>query len=259
MGHVRLRVLPRSRKWVQVVELLQSGAPDEVIAAASAAAAETALSNASDDPVFREAAWLLLNLPLSARSPDYVYGLVSLGLAVDEAPSLLGLSASIASALDRRAREIGGRTDLGEMAQMALVESLASVVEPELPSLFEPDPAEVRRALGRLAAGDRFAALARDFFARLTQRCLDYYLSRELAAHIGESERFATDAERRSFDAALGLYCREASRIVEAYAGGWYGKTVWQAGRLDREAADRFARYAFKKIRDELGRRRHAA
>ncbi len=142
---------------------------------------------------------------------------------------------------------------------MALVESLTAAIEPQLPSLFEPDPTELRSALGRLSQGDRFASLARDFFARLTQRSLDYFLSRELAKHVGDEGRFRTDAERRAFDAAIAQHCREASRIVEDYAGGWYGKTVWQEGRLTEDAARKFARYGFKKIRDELGRRRDAA
>ncbi len=256
MGHVRMGTLSASRKWRQVVGLLEEGAPTERIAAA---AAERALGSAAQDPVFQEAAWLLANLPLAARGPEYLAGLRALGLPIDRVPSLFELSASIAAALDAHARDVGGRTDLGEMAQMALVESLAGAIEPQLPSLFDAEPGEVRRALGRLAGGDRFASLARDFFSRLTQRCLDYFLSRELANHVGTDRRFASDAERRHFDAALALHCRETARIVEAFAGGWYGKTVWQRGELDRDAVDRFARYAFKKMRDELSRRRVAA
>lgn len=259
MGHVRMGVLPASRKWRQVVELLDAGAPTGEIAAASADAAERALAQASADPVFREAVWLLTCLPLAARAPGYVAALSDLGLPVDGAPTLVELSGALAEALDAHAREIGGRTDLGEMAQLALSESLAEAIEPQLPGLFGADPADVRRALGRLAGGDRFAALARDFFARLTQRCLDYYLSRELADHIGADRRFASDAERRAFDTAIARHCDEAALIVEAFAGGWYGKAVWRDNRLDRASVDRFAAYAFKKIRDELGRRRDAA
>ncbi|MEO1512094.1 MAG: hypothetical protein AAFU70_08480 [Planctomycetota bacterium] len=153
----------------------------------------------------------------------------------------------------------GGRNDLGEMAGQALIESLTASIEPDLPSLFTPEPGEVRTALGRLASGDRFAAFARQFFGRLTYRTLDYYLSRELANHVGEGQRFGTDAARRTFDEALSHHCGEASRIVEAYAGGWYGKTVWQKDALTREATQRFAAYGLKKIRDELGRRQQAA
>ena len=259
MGHVRMGTLSASRKWTQVVELLEEGAATERIAAASAEAAEHSLAGAARDPVFEEAAWLLMNLPLAARAPGYLVSLEALGLPVDREPSLFELSASIAAALDTRGRTIGGRTDLGEMAQLALVESLTGAIEPQLPTLFQAEPSEVRRALGRLSNGDRFASLARDFFARLTQRCLDYFLSRELANHVGAGRRFLSDAERRSFDSALALHCWETSRIIEAYAGGWYGKTVWQTDRLDRVAANRFARYAFKKIRDELARRRNVA
>jgi hypothetical protein len=54
------------------------------------------------------------------------------------------------------------------MAQLAAVESMTATVGPTLPSLFEPAPAEVQRAFGRFSGGDRFSALAREFFARLT-------------------------------------------------------------------------------------------
>lgn len=259
MGHLHGLVLPRSSKWRRVVGLIESGASAERIAQASAEAAETALKRAAGDPVFAESAWLLANLPLAARGPGYVHSLSELGVAVEEAPSLFQLAAAVSATLDARARADGGRTDLGEMAQQSLVESLTSAIEPQLPSLFTPEPAEVRRALGRLSGGDRFAALARDFFARLTHRTLDYFLSREMANHVGQSRRFSTDAERRAFDEALAAHCQEAARIVEDYAGGWYGKNVWRGGALSRDATARFAAYAFRKIRHELGRRRDAA
>ena len=44
MGHVRLGVLPRSKRWDQVVEALQLGGDVETIAALSAQAAEAILS-----------------------------------------------------------------------------------------------------------------------------------------------------------------------------------------------------------------------
>ena len=141
---------------------------------------------------------------------------------------------------------------------MAAVESLTALVGPNLPSLFEPSPGDVQRAIGRFAGGARFGALAREFFARLTQRSLDYYLSRELSNHIGVGERFRDDAARSQFDDALDRHCREASRIVEEFAGGWYGKNVYQGDGLTPDAVRRFAPVAFKKIRDELRKRRDA-
>jgi hypothetical protein len=115
----------------------------------------------------------------------------------------------------------GGRTDLGEMAQMAAVESLTATVAPTLPSLFRPEPEDVQRAIGRVASGDRFAALARDFFTRITQRILGYFLSRELSKHIGDGGRFVDDHARSQFDRALQQHCKEASSIIEQFAGDW--------------------------------------
>ena len=163
---------------------------------------------------------------------------------------------AVSSAVDAYARERGGRTDLGEMAQMAAVESLVAVVGPTLPSLFGPSPSDVQRVVGRLASGDRFSALARAFFSRLTQRVLNYYLSRELSNHIGGDRRFSDDGARSQFDAALGRHCWEAARIIEDIAGGWYGKAVYQTKGLTPRAVGRFAPVVFKKLRAELGKRR---
>jgi len=100
--------------------------------------------------------------------------------------------------------------------------------------------------------------LAREFFARLTQRSLDYFLSRELSNHIGANERFLDDVARAHFDDALQMHCREASKIVEAFSGGWYGKNVYQGDGLTPEAIRQFVPVAFKKIRAELRKRRDA-
>ena len=258
MGHVRLGILPKSRKWNQVVNELRLGAEVEAVAASAADAAERALQAASDDPAFLHTFWLLTQVPLAARGPDFAGDLLRLGVQVPEHPGLMDVVAAISDCVDRHAREQGGRTDLGEMAQMAAVETLVALVGQGLPSLFEPNAGEVQREIGRFASGDRFSALAREFFARLTQRSLDYYLSRELGNHIGTDQRFRDDAERSQFDDALACHCREASRIVEAFAGGWYGKNVYQEGGLTPDAVRRFAPVAFKKIRAELRKRRDA-
>ena len=258
MGHVRLGVLPRSRKWSHVVRELRGGAEIEAVAASAADAAEMALQGASKDPAFLHAFWLLTQVPLAARGPDFAADLRRLGVEAPDAPSLMDVAAAISPAVDRYARDAGGRTDLGEMAQMAAVESPTALVGRDLPSLFGPGPDEVQRAIGRFASGDRFSALAREFLSRLTQRSLDYCLSRELNRHVGAGERFDDGSKRARFDGALDQHCREASRIVEAFAGGWYGKNVYQGDGLTPEDIRRFAPVAFRKIRVELMKRRDA-
>src|SRR4051812_24661631 len=117
MGHVRLGVLPKSRKWGQVVEELRLGASVGEIAASAADAAENALQGASNDPAFLHAFWLLTQIPLAARGPEFARDLRRLGLEVQDQPSLMDVAAAISGAVDRHAQEQGYRTDLGEMAQ----------------------------------------------------------------------------------------------------------------------------------------------
>ena len=237
MGHIRLGRLPQTRKWQYVVGLLGSSAPIDEVAAASAVAAESALREAFADPELTQTVWLLTQLPLAARSANFEAALRGLGLRIDAEPRLLELVGAVSEAVDRHAARVGGRPDLGELAQQA-AESLTEIVGRALPSLFAPTPEEVRKALGRLAAKDRYGELARDFFASLTRRYLDYYLSRELSQHVGPQRRLPTATVHVDFNQALELHCREASRIVEDFAGSWYTKAQFQGGITpDRRAA----------------------
>ena len=120
------------------------------------------------------------------------------------------------------------------MAQLAGSETLASLVGRELPSLFGPTAADVRLAVAKLGTSDLFSILARDFFSRLTSRSLGYFLSRELSKHVGPNKRFAAVGEHSDFNAALDLHCREASRIIKEFSGGWYGKTLQQEKAITR-------------------------
>ncbi|MEM9625339.1 MAG: hypothetical protein AAGA21_03840 [Pseudomonadota bacterium] len=259
MGHHRLGRLPASKLWRQVVSELGSGADLNAVAAAVAKAAESNLKSASGDPAFLHAFWLLTQIPLAARGPDFVGDLRRLDVDVPDGPHLFDVTAALSESVDAHSRGQPGRTDLGEMAKLAAVETLSTMVGRDLPSLFSPSPDEVRKSIGRFASGDNFSKLARDFFAGLTQRSLHYYLSRELSNHIGPGDRFADDGQQVAFNQALDRHCREVSRIIETFAGGWYGKNVYQGDGLTPDDVRRFAPIAFKKIRAELGKRSDVA
>ncbi len=259
MGHIRLGTLPQSKKWRDVVRLLDSSALLEEVAEAAANASETDLRRASEDPNFQFVTQLLVKLPLLARAPGFEAAMANLGIEASALGSVTGLLAGLDDAISQRAFDQGRSSDAGEIARAALLESLSVQMRDRLPTLFDPTPQEVRKALASFASGQNFAGLARDFFARLSYRSLDYYLSRELANHTGTGKRFVDDADRMAFDRALSQHTFEASRIVEEFAGGWYGKTVWKEQTLSQEKINDFTRYAFKKMRSELGRRRVSA
>lgn len=230
MGHVRLGRLPRTKHWNDVVRLIGEDGDIELVAAASARAAENGLDRASRDPALVHAFWLLTQLPQAARGPGFSDRLNELGLVVSSQPSLLEIVGAFANALDRETRTVGGRFDFGEMAQLAATELLASLVGREAATLFGTTAADVQEAIARLGSSSRFSVLAREFFSRLTQRSLGYFLSLELSNHVGFEKRFASISQHTNFNIALDQHCREASRIIKEFAGEWYGKTIFEQG-----------------------------
>lgn len=252
MGHLRLGELPRTRKWQQVVALIEGGAGTAQLANATISAAEKGLNLAAEDKGLVETIWLLTQLPLAARAQDFAQALRDSGLQVSDAPTLMEVVGAVSDAIDARLSNNGGRTDLGEMAQMAAAETITREIGSRMPTLFQPTAEDVQLAFSKLATNKQFSGFAREFFGRLTNKCLDYFLSRAMAYHVGEGRRFATLAEQGEFSKALSQHCIEASKIVEVFSGGWFSKTNWEKGGISREDAAKFAHVAMQKLLAEL-------
>ena len=225
MGHVRLGSLPRSRAWKEVVGLITAGADVSQIANATIRAADKAFTFVLNDEGFTEAVWLMTQLAIAAKKET----------------------------LDNKLESNGGRSDLGEMSQRALVGALVEHISPKLPSLFAPGPDDVRAALAALGKKREFGELSRTFFAKLTNESMNYFLSKTLATHLGEGQRFATMNEMGQFEKALNTHCKEASLIVEQFSADWFSKHRYEeGGDISRESSNGFASYALKKMKDEL-------
>ena len=255
MGHLRLGILPKGKRWNQVVELLGSTGDVANLAAATALAAEAELEAAKGDPALAYTVWLLTQLPLAARSPQFSARLGELGFEAGSEQSVLGLTAGFTTAIDRQVSGSAQLTDFGDLARQSAVESLSSLVGAGMPSLFGTSADDLQRELAKIGSKDRFASLARDFFARLTQKTLEYYISRELPNHVGPGKTIDSIGSQIAFRGALESHCREASLIVEEFAGGWYSKANYK-GAISPSQAQGFADYSLKKLRDELRMRR---
>ena len=252
MGHTRLGNLPRTRKWQQVVALIEWGAGTEQVANAAISAAEEGLQLAAEDRGLVETIWLLTKLPLAAKSENFTRALQDAGLEISDSPGLMEVVGALSDAIDRKLSNNGGRTDLGEMAQMAAAETITQIIGSRTQSLFGTTPDDIKNAFSRLSTNKQFGILARDFFGRLTNKCLDYFVSRAVAHHVGENRRFSTLAQQSEFSRALGTHSREASRIIEEFSGGWFTKTNWEKKGISRQDAAGFAHVAMKKIVEEL-------
>jgi hypothetical protein len=255
MGHQHLGTLSRTRLWTDVVAMIGGGANLQDVVSATAIAAEQQMIDAADDPAVKHAVWLLTQIPLAAREKDFAAALRRLDIRIKDQPTLGELSSSLMQAVDHAVEQSGGRTDLGEMAQLSAVESLNAVAGPALSDFLEVPSERVKEVIGQLATVKHFAVLSREFFARLCRRQLTYFLSRELSQHVGYNSRFKTIYDHRAFEEAIDLHCRETSRIINDFSGQWFSLKLYEGG-ITKSKAGNFAYVAFGKIRAELHRRR---
>lgn len=253
MGHSRLGNLPRTRKWQEVVALVEGGAGAAQLANATITAAERGMKFAAEDKAMVEAVWLLTQIPLAAKSTDFSGTLQAAGLNVSDSPGLMEIVGAVSDAIDSRLSNNGGRTDLGEIAQMAASETISKYVGSRTQGgLFGPSVGDVQSAFASLGTVKQFSSFAKHFFARMTDRCMNYYLSRAMSYHLGEGRRFATLAQHAEFTKALELHCHQASVIVERFSGEWFSKTNWEKGGISRQDAAGFTHVAMGKLVSEL-------
>lgn len=255
VGHTRLGNLPRSRKWKEVIGLIAIGAGAEQIANAIIRAAETGLMQAAHHPGLVEAFWSLTQLTQAAREPHFAAALRDRGFNVPDDPSLLAILSAMSQRVDAAMPNNRGRTDLGEMAQSAAVEVTNQLVTDRATSLFAATGQDVQRAFRELGTEKNFGQLGKRFFARLTDKVLQFYASRESANHVGKGQRFANLAAKAVFDEAMRTHCAQASVIVEKFAGEWQSSKNWknkEVGGISRKDVEGFAHKAMSKMVDEL-------
>ena len=256
MGTQRISTLPDTAPWRRVVALIADGAGVAAVAAAVTEAAVAGLQLARDDEGLVYSTLLLARFARAARQDDFAAALREQEIQVPDGPGVFDLAAAFTEAVDRRLWKAGGRTDLGEMAQLAGVESLTRMLGERSARLHETTPTEVREAARELSTPGGFGALAHDFFSRFTQRFLTYHLGRELSLHVGGNGCFVDPDEHNHFVERLGTHCSEAAAIMRGFAGGWYSKAQSPAGKgLIFPSARGFVNRCLEKLQKELRRR----
>lgn len=179
MGHTRLGFLPQTRKWRDVVEFVAAGANVPQIANATLIAAESAFSFVSNDSGYNQAVWLITQLGLAAKKENPLEYLRSQGVDIPNNTSLPGIAVALTEALETHSAANGGHSDLGELAQRALVDAVVQRMEPKLQqqSLFNLQAEHAQQALTEFGKQAEFGQLAREFYSRLTNECLNYWRS----------------------------------------------------------------------------------
>lgn len=256
MGHTRLGKLAQTKRWRGVIELIAAGADVSQIADVTLKAAEDAFAyvKVNDDQGFNQAAWIMVQLGIAAKKDDSIQYLRENGIDIPSQTTLPGIISAISDAMENHLNHKGERSDLSEIAHRALVGAVTDTMRPKLEGrLFATTSDDVKKVLGEFHKEKTFSELSRNFFSKLTNGSIDYFLSQIMSSQVGEGQRFVSMNEKAQFDKALTIHCKEASKIVEEYSGGWFSKHMYtEGGDISRTSVQGFASYAMKKMTDAL-------
>jgi len=277
MGHHYFLGMVRTCPYKRVIGLLGESAGGggaaniapgtlEEIADATLVASNEGLERAKADDGLTYCLFLLTEITRAAREEDFAGALREAGLpspgplvssesqkatAGKAAYTVFELVSGFSRMVDGRLRRTRGRTDIGEMAQMAAAESLTALCTERATTLFGSSQESVQHALRGLSTQKGFGVLVHDFFSRLARRYLEYHLSRELSNHVGPGRRFASIGEHNEFLVQLDVYCRTSAGILRKFAGDWYSVHKFKDD-ISLEKTRGFTAHAVDKMRAAL-------
>jgi hypothetical protein len=254
MGHNRLGRLPRTRRWREVVALLDApSVPAEAVASAAVEAADRRYGELAHDPALNYAFWVLVRVTWAARSESFLRDLAWLGVRESPDASALGLISSAVEHVRSELSRLPDQNDFAEIATLAVARALTETVGREGPGLFSSTAEDARRAFRSYSTPTKFGRLAHIFFADVMARSLRAFVDRELSNHTGAGKAIKTSDDGADFLAALDLHTRQGARIVEEFSGGWYSLHNWEtSGEISLEESGRFVAQAMRKLRAEL-------
>jgi hypothetical protein len=250
MGHERVGALPKTKKWERVVRDIAGFNGEEY---KSRQIANAALDNVRSrfefiqrDAGVHTAFKFLTGLAVSGTGGT---GVPDLRLPDNPTPF------AVARALNTAVEANKGSTEYAAIASAAAADAIANwyAQNSEQPSLFgsSEQNAQIWRKAG--TAGG-FCEIARLFFAKFTERYLNYFLEREASAVSKTIERRdMLQNQLRSQIDSVSRHAFETARIAQSFAAGWYNRHASEAMPTDDEIAG-FLAIAFGKIREDLRR-----
>jgi hypothetical protein len=255
MGHERVGILPRSMSWRNIIIQISQVAGSEVSVAYIANATLTNVRKQfseihKDDGV--KAAFIFL-VALADVKSQHTQNSESIIPHVDLSlnPSPLKLAIALRDWIFARRQSF----EYADIAQKAATDAIAFWTEQQKqqPTLFDKanNVSEIWR---RASTGRGFCEVARFFFAKFTERYLNYFLSREASAvlpSINDREKFSLSLEEHVD--AVSKHAFETAKITQSFAAGWFNKYV-RKGSLSEEEVEGFLQLSFGKIREELWR-----
>jgi hypothetical protein len=249
MGHERTGSLPKTEPWRRVVQRIAAFDGNEQ---QTRQIANDTLDNVRDrfqaiqrDPNVQTAFKFLTEIGAAAS------GSRQTSIQLPENPTPF----AVAKALDNQLRIERGSAEYGAVAKAAATDAIAHWYSENAtqPSLF--GTTEQNAAIwGKASTAEGFCEIARLFFAKFTERYLNYFLEREASAACRTIEqRDLLEKQLRDQIDEVSRHAFETTRIAQSFAAGWYNRHA-KATEPSEDEISGFLAIAFGKLREDLRR-----
>ncbi len=253
MGHERIGVLPRTTRWrkivAQLAKLPTAEATVPQLASGTLECVRTRFQQIHRDTGVQAAFEFLIGLTAIGGMSKSAMEWSSLPVDFTNNPSPLRIAQALRTWLSGRENSLEYRS----IAERAATDAITNwhARQSEQGSLFGPSD-EAANVWKKASNGAGFCELSRLFFAKFTERYLNYFLEREASAAlptIEDRERFREQL-RQHVD-QISQHAFETAKITQSFAAGWYNRHALR-GRPSQREVERFLSIAFGKIREEL-------
>jgi hypothetical protein len=253
VGHERIGVLPRTTRWRKIVAELAQLPTAEVsvpqLASGTLKCVRTRFREIHRDTGVQAAFEFLAGLASIGRVGEFPSEWSNLPIDFTNNPSPLRIAQALRTWVSGREDSLEYRS----IAERAATDAITNwhSHQNEQGYLFGPSD-EAADVWKRASNGAGFCELSRLFFAKFTERYLNYFLEREASAAlptIEERERFREQL-RQHIDQIL-QHAFETAKITQSFAAGWYNRHA-RRGRPSQREIERFLSIAFGKMREEL-------
>lgn len=256
MGHIRISVLPKSKRWQEISQLIAGMHASETevadIAQQTLQNVRSRFRYIEQDNGVLGAFQFLVNLAVASREKTPQAWLLNIGIDLPDSPTPFSFAKAVSAYVATKKDSF----EYGEIALQAAGDAISIWYDENQEhtlSLFESleDPFEVWR---KASDGAGFCQLSRLFFAKFTQRYLEYFLERTASATLGRiDERIEFEQKLEEHVDEVSVHAFETSKITQSFAAGWFNKHA-KEGIPSQKEIKGFLSHAFGKIRDELQR-----
>jgi hypothetical protein len=260
MGHTRLGKIPTTRNWRDVVGIFASAksvgglsaSSNDIaqLAGSTARASANALKAGIKDGGLSFVFYFLTQLALSARRTEPRVALSELGLHLPPNATHFDLTIEVHRLIDEHFKTSNQKSDVAEMAQLAIGETLSDFFRSQPRDLFAASDSQLFNDLRKLGTQITFGNVSRLFFSNFMSRMLGFYLSKFVLP--GGRQRLINSAnDLTQFNTALRQHTYQRAAIIHEFAEKWFSKTEFEKG-IDPQNTRRFIAYACKKLEAEF-------